>query len=237
MLHHRVRSFRTVLIATAITSALAIPAGAATAAAAATPTRDKQTATTARTKGAGAKRPEARQAERHARQQAKRQAERHAKQSLTRQAKRSAMRDAKRSAMRDARRHGKRMPKRLPGKLPRIKKGVAADYRYDVGFSRRGNAGKALGTMAWAAKGASNDGQLRDSGPGRSFVYFIGLKRGDGNAITLGKGTYWADEERVSTDWDTTEDLKRVNVTFCKYWDPDDMNNYTCTVRPYNFKK
>jgi hypothetical protein len=215
MLHHRVRSFRTVLIATAITSALAIPAGAATAAAASTPTRDKQTATTARTKGTSAKRPEARPSKRHP-----------SKQHASKQARRSVTR------------HAERMPKRLPGKFRRIRKGVAtADYRYDVGFSRKGNAGKALGTMEWTDKGSSNDGQLRDKGPGRSFVYFIGLKRSDGSAITLGKGTYWADEARVSTDWDTTEDLKRVNVTFCKYWDPDDMNNYTCTVRPYNFLK
>ena len=205
MPHHRVRSFRTVLIATAITSALAIPAGAATAAAA-TPTHDKQTATTARTKGTGAKRPEAP--------------------------------PAKRPEARPAERDAKWMPKRLPGKLRRIRKGVAtADYRYDVGFSRKGNAGKALGTMTWTDKGAANDGQLRDKGPGRSFVYFTGIKRSDNNGITLGKGTYWADEQNLSTDWDTTEDLKRVNVTFCKYWDPDDMNNYTCTVRPYNFRK
>jgi hypothetical protein len=176
MLHHRVRSLRTVLIATALTSAIASPAAAATAA---TPIYDSQAkAATARTIGT------------------------------------------------------------TPKKLHRTRKAIATrTFRYDIKYSRKKNSGRAFGTIEWSDAGASNDGKVRDNGPGRTFVHFYGYKRSDGSQVTLRQTAVWANDRTMSTDWETTEDLKKIVIASCKYWDPDDDQDLTCTERPYNLKK
>jgi hypothetical protein len=204
----RRRSFRTVLAATVLSSALAVWAGAGPAAATVTPEPSGRVPQTADTPSKPVTRSKPVSRKPAARPMSRKPATKPAaKTRMTAPKVRMARVNPKSRTLRKAR--------------------VLDTFRYRLGVSVRGTRGYAMATgrIEITDTGATNNGTIGDWGGGTAAVSFTPVKDDGTNVVTK---DFSADNERKATKWTDDNKIARVKIKLCKILDPADPDKNVC---------